>query len=112
LTAQHATLFDETEEDFRQFHLELMRVLQPKGAMEGAAFAARHSLRLALASRVPDRDRDVRQSAKGWAPGGATMATDIDTVYTRLSSQRDDLAKLSRCEASIERSFARRFTRS
>jgi hypothetical protein len=82
-------------------------VLQPKGAMEGAAFAARHSLRLALASRVPDRNRDVRQSAKGWAPGGATMATDIDTVYTRLSSQRDDLAKLSRYEASIERSLRR-----
>jgi hypothetical protein len=35
------------------------------------------------------------------------MATDIETVYTRLSSQRDDLAKLSRYEASIERSLRR-----
>jgi hypothetical protein len=29
------------------------------------------------------------------------------TVYTRLSSQRDDLAKLSRYEGSIERSLRR-----
>jgi hypothetical protein len=30
------TAFDETEEDFRRFHPELMRVLlQPKGGMEG-----------------------------------------------------------------------------
>jgi len=36
LTAQHVTVFDETEEDFRRFHPELMRVLlQPKGGMEG-----------------------------------------------------------------------------
>jgi hypothetical protein len=34
LTAQHVTVFDETEEDFHRFHRELMRVLQPKGAME------------------------------------------------------------------------------
>jgi hypothetical protein len=35
------------------------------------------------------------------------MATDIETVYTRLSSQHDDIAKLSRYEASIERSLRR-----
>jgi hypothetical protein len=47
------------------------------------------------------------KARKSWAPGGPTMAADIDTVYTRLSAQRDDLAKLSRYEASIERSLRR-----
>lgn len=44
---------------------------------------------------------------KLWAPMGPSLATDIETVYTRLSSQRDDLAKLSRYENSIERSLRR-----
>ncbi len=47
------------------------------------------------------------KARKLWAPTGPTMASDIETVYTRLASQRDDLAKLSRYEASIERSLRR-----
>ena len=47
------------------------------------------------------------KARKLWAPTGPTLANDIETVYTRLSSQRDDLAKLSRYEASIERSLRR-----
>jgi hypothetical protein len=43
---------------------------------------------------------------KLWAPTGPTMASDIETVYTR-ASQRDDLAKLSRYESVIERSLRR-----
>lgn len=58
----------------------------------------RHHLRVAPATLSPDRDRDVPKSRKTWTPGGATMVTDIDTFYTRRSSQRDDLAKLSRYE--------------
>lgn len=46
----------------------------------------------------------------GWADIGERYRdslNDIETVYTRLSSQRDDLAKLSRYEANIERSLRR-----
>lgn len=39
------------------------------------------------------------KARKFWAPTGPTMASDIETVYTRLSSQRDNLAKLSLYEA-------------
>lgn len=107
LTAQHVTVFDETEEDFRRFHRELMRVLQPKGAME-AQLCERAVICAWRLRRVYRIETGMFSKArKAWAPGGATMATDIETVYTRLSSQRDDLAKLSRYEASIERSLRR-----
>jgi hypothetical protein len=104
LTAQHVTVFDETEEDFRRFHRELMRVLRPKGAME-AQLSKRAIICAWRLRRVYRIETGMFSKArKSWAPGGPTMATDI---YTRLSSQRDDLAKLSRYEASIERSLRR-----
>jgi hypothetical protein len=46
LTAQHVTVFDETEADFRRFQRQLLRVLRPEGAME-AQLAERSHLRLA-----------------------------------------------------------------
>lgn len=49
----------------------------------------------------------LSKARKSWVSGGPTMAADIDTVYMRLSLQSDDLAKLSRYEASIERSLRR-----
>ena len=107
LTAQHVTVFDETEEDFRRFHRQLMRVLRPKGAME-AQLSERAIVCAWRLRRVYRIETGMFSKArKSWAPGGPTMATDLDTVYTRLSSQRDDLAKLSRYEASIERSLRR-----
>ena len=107
LTAQHVTVFDEAEEDFRRFHRELMRVLRPKGAME-AQLSERAVICAWRLRRVYRIETGLFSKArKSWAPGGPTMATDIDTVYTRRSSQRDDLAKLSRYEASIERSLRR-----
>jgi hypothetical protein len=108
LTAQHVTVFEETEKDFRRFHRDLMRVLQPKGAMEAqlcerviicAAWRLRRVYRIETGM--------FSKARKSWAPGGPALATDIETVYTRLSSQNDDIAKLSRYEASIERSLRR-----
>jgi hypothetical protein len=107
LTAQHVTVFDETEEDFRRFHRELIRVLRPMGAME-AQLSERAVICAWRLRRVYRIETGMFSKArKSWAPGGPTMTADIDTVYTRLSSQRDDLAKLSRYEASIERSLRR-----
>jgi hypothetical protein len=107
LTAQHVTVFDETEKDFRRFHRDLTRVLQPKGAME-AQLCERVIICAWRLRRVYRIETGMFSKArKSWAPGGPTMATDIETVYTRLSSQHDDIAKLSRYEASIERSLRR-----
>jgi len=107
LTAQHVTVFDETEADFRRFQRQLMRVLRPEGAMEAqlAERAIICSWRLRPVYRI--ETGMFGKARKLWAPTGPTIANDIETVYTRLSSQRDDLAKLSRYESSIERSLIR-----
>jgi hypothetical protein len=106
-TAQHVTVFDETEADFRRFHRQLMRVLRPAGAME-AQLAERAVICAWRLRRVYRIETGMFSKArKLWAPTGPTLANDIETVYTRLSSQRDDLTKLSRYEASIERSLRR-----
>ncbi|HEV2546624.1 MAG TPA: hypothetical protein VGU20_04755 [Stellaceae bacterium] len=107
LTAQHVTVFDETEADFRRFHRQLMRVLRPEGAME-AQLAERAVICAWRLRRVYRIETGMFSKArKLWAPTGPTLANDIEIVYTRLSSQRDDLAKLSRYEASIQRSLRR-----
>ena len=107
LTAQHVTVFDETEADFRRFHRQLMRVLRPEGAME-AQLAERAIICAWRLRRVYRIETGMFSKArKLWAPTGPTIANDIETVYTRLASQRDDLAKLSRYETSIERSLRR-----
>jgi hypothetical protein len=107
LTAQHVTVFDETEADFCGFHRELMRVLRPEGAME-AQLAERAVICAWRLRRVYRIETGMFSKArKLWAATGPTMANDIETVYTRLASQRDDLAKLSRYESSIERSLRR-----
>jgi hypothetical protein len=92
LTAQHVTVFDEAEVDFRRFQRQLLRALRPDGAME-AQLAERAVI---CGWRLRRVYRMFSKARKLWAPTGPTMANDIETVYTRLSSQRDDLSKLSR----------------
>jgi hypothetical protein len=107
LTAQHVTVFDETEADFRRFQRQLLRVLRPAGAME-AQLAERAIICAWRLRRVYRIETGMFSKArKLWAPTGPTLANDIETVYTRLSSQRDDLSKLSRYESSLERSLRR-----
>jgi hypothetical protein len=107
LTAEHVTVFDEAEADFRRFHRQLMRVLRPEGAME-AQLAERAIICAWRLRRVYRIETGMFSKArKLWAPTGPSLTSDIETVYTRLSSQRDDLAKLSRYEANIERSLRR-----
>ena len=107
LTAQHVTVFDEREADFRRFQRQLLGVLRPAGAME-AQLAERAVICAWRLRRVYRIETGMFSKArKLWATTGSTLANDIETVYTRLSSQRDDLAKLSRYETSIERSLRR-----
>jgi hypothetical protein len=91
----------------RRFHRQLIRVLRPEGAME-AQLAERAVICAWRLRRVYRIETGMFSKArKLWAPTGPTLANDIETVYTRLASQRDDLAKLSRYESSLERSLRR-----
>jgi hypothetical protein len=80
LTAQHVTVFDETEADFRRFHRQLMRVLRPDGAME-AQLAERAVICAWRLRRVYRIETGMFSKArKLWAPTGPTLASDIETV--------------------------------
>jgi hypothetical protein len=84
-----------------------MRVLRPEGAME-AQLAERAIICAWRLRRVYRIETGMFTKARQlWAPTGPTLANDIETVYTRLASHRDDLAKLSRYETGIERSLRR-----
>jgi hypothetical protein len=78
MTEEHVTVLDETNEDFPRFHRELMRVLRPKGAMEAQFFerAVICAWRLRRVYRI--ETGMFSKARKSWAPGGPTMAADID----------------------------------
>ena len=107
LTAQHVTLFDETEEDFRAFHGELIAALNPEGAVEVhlAERAVLCAWRLQRVYRIETGLFGKRR--KSWVNGEATSTNEVDVVFLRLAAQDNDLAKLTRYETSIERSLQR-----
>jgi len=107
LTARQITLFDEAPDDFERFHAELMVSLRPKGAME-LALAERVVIcawRLRRVYRVESGLFSSRR--KSWVAGQSSTTSEIDIVFGRLTSGEDELTKLSRYEASIERSLHR-----
>src|SRR5215467_3274840 len=108
LTAQHVTVFDETEADFRRFHRQLMRILRPKGAVE-AQLAERAVICAWRLRRVYRIETGMFSKArKLWAPTGPTLANDIETVYTRLSSETSIERSLRRALLDLERRQAKR----
>ena len=48
-----------------------------------------------------------RKTRKSWSNGATAETQEIETVFLRLVSQDDELAKLTRYETSIERSLQR-----
>jgi hypothetical protein len=107
LTAQHVTLFDESEEDFRGFHGDLMAALKPEGAME-FHLAERVVLCAWRLRRVYRIETGLfRKRRTSWVNGEAASTNEVDVVFLRLAAQDNDLAKLSRYETSIERSLQR-----
>ena len=108
LTADRIILFDEQREQFERFYSELIAALKPRGPMEHqlAERIAINAWRLRRAYRVESGLFERARSA--WREGAAEQTSDIDLVFLRLStSTGDELAKLSRYEASIERSLRR-----
>jgi hypothetical protein len=107
LTAQQVTLFDESVEDFQAFQAKLVAALQPKGAVE-LHLAERVALCAWRLRRVYRIESGLfRKTRKSWSSGAPADAQEIETVFLRLVSHGDELAKLTRYETSIERSLQR-----
>ena len=81
LTARHVTLFDETEEDFRAFHGELMAALNPEGAVEVhlAERAVLCAWRLRRVYRIETGLFGKRR--KSWVHGDAAITNEVDVVF-------------------------------
>jgi hypothetical protein len=108
LTASRIILFDEKQEEFERFYGELIAALKPQGPMEIqlAERIAINAWRLRRAYRVESGLFERARSA--WREGATEQTSDIDLVFLRLStSGGDELLKLSRYEAAIERSLRR-----
>jgi len=107
LTAQQVTLFDESVDDFQAFQAKLVTALQPKGAVE-LHLAERVALCAWRLRRVYRIETGLfRKTRKSWSNGATAETQEIETVFLRLVSQDDELAKLTRYETSIERSLQR-----
>jgi hypothetical protein len=108
LTAARIILFDEQRDEFERFYDDLIAALNPHGPME-TQLAERITInawRLRRAYRVESGLFERARSA--WREGASEQTSDIDLVFLRLStSHGDELGKLSRYEAAIERSLRR-----
>ena len=108
LTAERVILFDEQQDQFERFYAELIGALKPQGPMQHqlAERIAINAWRLRRAYRVESGLFERARSA--WREGATEQTSEIDLVFLRLStSNGDELGKLSRYEASIERSLRR-----
>jgi hypothetical protein len=108
LTAAQVVLFDEQREAFERIYADLIAALKPQGPMEYrlAERIAINAWRLRRAYRVESGLFERARSA--WREGATERTSDIDLVFLRLStSNGDELGKLSRYEATIERSLRR-----
>ena len=107
LTAQQIVLFDEVAEDFEKFFSEIVTALDPKDAIESqlaertaiCAWRLRRSYRIEVALF-----ENVR---KDWGTPSAARTTQIERLFVRVTAHEDQLSKLSRYEASHERSLQR-----
>lgn len=105
LTAQQVVLFDETTADFETFVDEIVATLKPRNAVESllAERVAVCAWRLRRCYRIEaDMFENVRRN---WGNGAATVMTRIEQLFIRVTAHDDQLAKLTRYETSIERSF-------
>ena len=107
LTAQQVTLFDEVLEEFEAFQRKLIAALRPKSAVE-QALAERVALCAWRLRRVYRIEAGLfRKTQRTWSSGAPVETREIETVFLRLSSEGDELAKLTRYETTMERSLQR-----
>jgi hypothetical protein len=108
LTAEQVILFDESREAFEHFYADLIAALKPRGPIENqlAERIVINAWRLRRAYRIESGMFGGARTA--WREGSAEQTSEVDLVFLRLStSNGDELGKLSRYEAAIERSLRR-----
>ena len=100
-------LFDETEAEFEQFYRRVRGALGPKDALE-ELLVERVAICAWRLQRIYRIESGLFSKARVSAHNGVLKRTRaIELVFLRLTSQEDDLAKLTRYEASLERSVQR-----
>lgn len=107
-------LFDELPEKFERFYDDLVDALGPRDAVEDV-LAERIAVCAWRLRRIYRIDSGLFSKARVSGHNGKlTRTRDIELVFLRLTSGDDTLAKLSRYEASLERSldYATRHLRS
>ena len=105
MDALRVLVFDESADEFLQFYRNIMTALGPKDAVEDMLVerVATSAWRLRRAYRI---ESGLFSKARISAHNGKLKRTrDIELVFLRLTSHDDDLAKLCRYEASLERSL-------
>ena len=105
LAASRVVLFDESAAEFLQFHQDLVKALHPRDALE--EFLVERIVTSAWRLRRIYRiESGLFTKARVSAYNGKLKRTrDIELVFLRLTSADDDLAKLARYEASLDRSL-------
>ena len=98
-------LFDEAGKEFERFHHDLAGVLNPKDKLDDVLVE-----RIAICAwrlrRIPRIESGLFAKARVSATNGKLKRTrDIELVFLRLTSGDDVVAKLTRYEASLERSL-------
>jgi hypothetical protein len=104
LAALRVTLFDESEQEFLEFHRGLVDALSPRDMVEDLLVErlATSAWRLRRIYRI---ESGLFSKARVSMHNGTLKRTrDIELVFLRLTAE-DDLAKLARYEASLERSL-------
>jgi hypothetical protein len=105
LAALGVALFDESAQEFERFSLALIGDLGPRGAVE-ELLAERIAVCAWRLRRIYRIESGLFSKARVSAQNGKLRRTrDIELVFLRLTSQDDTLAKLTRYEASLERSL-------
>jgi len=105
MEALRVLLFDESADEFLQFYRNIMAALGPRDAVEDilAERVITSAWRLRRVYRI---ESGLFSKARVSVHNGKLKRTrDIELVFLRLTSHDDDLAKLCRYEASLERSL-------
>jgi hypothetical protein len=107
LTAQQVILFDETAEDFEKFFGELIAAFNPKDAIE-----AQLAERIAICAWGLRRSYRIEATLfenvrRNWSANNPDLTSKIGHLFVRVTAHEDQLSKLTRYEASHERSLQR-----
>ncbi len=105
LTVRRVIAFDESPKEFQHFYQEVATALGARDVVE--EFMVERIVICAWRLRRVYRIESglLSRARTSWNDGTPTITRDIDLVFLRLTSEEDELAKLTRYENSLERSL-------